>query len=92
MIYQRIDMSLLAILLFAWTTWLSLWATMRVRQVYAEFSQLPASSGLALLEYYILFFVIVKSIRHADDCVMTNEMETTKLHKQNKAQYYDSLY
>ncbi|HZC36966.1 MAG TPA: zinc metallopeptidase [Chthoniobacterales bacterium] len=39
-------MSLLAILLFAGTVGLSLWATMRVRQVYSEFSQLPASSGL----------------------------------------------
>jgi Zn-dependent membrane protease YugP len=40
-------MSLLAMLLFAGTMALSLWATMRVRQVYATFSQLPASSGLS---------------------------------------------
>src|SRR5258708_9711825 len=39
-------MSLFAILLFVGTMVLSLWATMRVRQVYGEFSQLPASSGL----------------------------------------------
>jgi Zn-dependent membrane protease YugP len=39
-------MSLLAILLFVGTMGLSLWATMRVRQVYGEFSQLPASAGL----------------------------------------------
>jgi uncharacterized protein len=38
-------MSLLAILLFVGTMALSLWATMRVRQVYSKFSQLPASSG-----------------------------------------------
>jgi uncharacterized protein len=38
-------MSLLAILLFVGTMALSLWATMRVRQVYNEFSQMPASSG-----------------------------------------------
>jgi len=41
-----IDMSLFAILLFVGTMVLSLWATMRVRQVYGKFSQLPASSGL----------------------------------------------
>ena len=40
-----IDMSLLSILLFVGTMALSLWATMRVRQVYNKFSQLPASSG-----------------------------------------------
>ena len=40
-----IDMSVLAILLFVGTMVLSLWATMRVRQVYGKFSQLPASSG-----------------------------------------------
>jgi hypothetical protein len=40
-----IDMSVLAILLFVGTMALSLWATMRVRQVYGKFSQLPASSG-----------------------------------------------
>jgi Zn-dependent membrane protease YugP len=40
-----IDMSLLAILLFVGTMALSLWATMRVRQVYGKFSQFPASSG-----------------------------------------------
>ena len=40
-------MSLLAILLFIGTMALSLWATMRVRQVYGEFSQFPASSGLS---------------------------------------------
>jgi uncharacterized membrane protein len=40
-----IDMSLFAILLFVGTMVLSLWATMRVRQVYGKFSQLPASSG-----------------------------------------------
>ncbi len=39
-------MSLFAILLFVGTMGLSLWATMRVRQVYDKFSQLPASSGL----------------------------------------------
>ena len=38
-------MSLLAILLFVGTMALSLWATMRVRQVYGKFSQLRASSG-----------------------------------------------
>jgi Zn-dependent membrane protease YugP len=38
-------MSLLAILLFAGTMALSLWATMRVRKVYSKFSLLPASSG-----------------------------------------------
>jgi uncharacterized protein len=38
-------MSLLAILLFTGTMALSLWATMRVRQVYGKFSRLPASSG-----------------------------------------------
>jgi uncharacterized protein len=38
-------MSLLAILLFVGTMALSLWATMRVRQVYNKFSQLPARSG-----------------------------------------------
>jgi len=41
-----VDMSLFAILIFVGTMVLSLWATMRVRQVYGEFSQLPASSGL----------------------------------------------
>ena len=41
-----VDMSLFAILLFVGTMVLSLWATLRVRQVYGEFSQLPASSGL----------------------------------------------
>jgi SPFH domain/Band 7 family protein len=34
--------------------------------------------SLALLEYYILFFVIVKLIRHADDSVMINEVETAE--------------
>jgi hypothetical protein len=48
--------------------------------------------SLALLEYCILFFVIVKLIRHADDSVMTNEIETAELHKQNQAHSYDSLY
>src|SRR5215831_11636969 len=38
-------MSLLGILLFIGTMTLSLWATMRVRQVYNRFSLLPASSG-----------------------------------------------
>ena len=38
-------MTLLAILLFTVTMVLSLWATMRVRQVYNQFSVLPASSG-----------------------------------------------
>jgi uncharacterized protein len=38
-------MSLLAILLFGGTMALSLWATMRVRQVYGEFSRVPAGSG-----------------------------------------------
>jgi Zn-dependent membrane protease YugP len=41
-----VDMSLFAILLFVGTMVLSLWATMRVRQVYGEFIQLPESSGL----------------------------------------------
>jgi uncharacterized protein len=40
-----IDMSLLPILLFGGTMVLSLWATMRLRQVYGKFSQLPVSSG-----------------------------------------------
>ena len=40
-------MSLSAMLLFAGTVALSLWATMRVRQVFGRFSQLPASSGLS---------------------------------------------
>ena len=40
-------MSLLAILLFVGTMALSLWATMRVRQVYGKFSQFLASSGLS---------------------------------------------
>ena len=39
-------MSLFAILVFVGTMVLSLWATMRVRQVYGKWSQLPASSGL----------------------------------------------
>ena len=39
-------MSLFAILLFAATMALSLWATMRVRQVYSKFSLLRAISGL----------------------------------------------
>ena len=39
-------MSLFAILLFAATMALSLWATMRVRQVYSKFSLLRATSGL----------------------------------------------
>jgi uncharacterized protein len=38
-------MILLAILLFTGTMALSLWATMRVRQIHNEFSMLPASSG-----------------------------------------------
>jgi len=38
-------MSLLAILLFIGTMALSLWATIRVRQVYNRFSLWPASSG-----------------------------------------------
>ena len=38
-------MTLLAILLFTGTMALSLWATMRVRQVHNEFSMLPTSSG-----------------------------------------------
>ena len=42
---RRIYMSFLAVLLFAGTMALSLWATMRVRQVYSKFSILPASSG-----------------------------------------------
>jgi uncharacterized protein len=40
-------MSLLAVLLFIGTMALSLWATMRVLQVYGKFSQFPASSGLS---------------------------------------------
>ena len=39
-------MSLMTILLFFGTMALSLWATLRVRQVYSKFSLLPASSGL----------------------------------------------
>jgi Zn-dependent membrane protease YugP len=42
---RKIDMSLLAILLFVGTMALSLWASVRVRQVYSQFSRLPASSG-----------------------------------------------
>jgi Zn-dependent membrane protease YugP len=42
---RSIDMSLLAILLFTGTMVLSLWATMRVRQVHRKFSMVPASSG-----------------------------------------------
>jgi hypothetical protein len=42
-----VDMSLFAILLFVGTMVLSLRATMRVRQVYGKFSQLPTSSGLS---------------------------------------------
>lgn len=38
-------MTLLAIVLFTGTMALSLWATMRVRQIHNEFSMLPASSG-----------------------------------------------
>ena len=38
-------MSLMTILLFFGTMALSLWATLRVRQVYSKFSLLPASSG-----------------------------------------------
>jgi uncharacterized protein len=38
-------MTLLAILLFTGTMALSLWATIRVRQIHNEFSMLPASSG-----------------------------------------------
>ena len=38
-------MTLLAILLFTGTMALSLWATMRVRHVYRNFSMLPASKG-----------------------------------------------
>jgi Zn-dependent membrane protease YugP len=38
-------MTLLAILLFTGTMALSLWATMRVRQIHNEFSVSPASSG-----------------------------------------------
>jgi hypothetical protein len=37
-------MSLVAILLFFGTMALSLWATMRVRQVFGQFSRMPASS------------------------------------------------
>ena len=44
---RAVVMSLLAILLFVGTMALSLWATMRVRQVYGKFSQFPASSGLS---------------------------------------------
>jgi hypothetical protein len=40
-------MSLLTILLFVGTMGLSLWATMRVRQVYSRFSQLHAASGVS---------------------------------------------
>src|SRR5262245_6186554 len=38
-------MTLLAILLFIGTMALSLWATIRVRQVYSRFSLVPANSG-----------------------------------------------
>ena len=41
-----IGMSLFATLLFVGTIALSLWASIRVRQVYGKFSRLPASSGL----------------------------------------------
>src|ERR1700751_3617869 len=44
MVDRRIDMSLLAILVFTGTMVLSLWATIRVRQVYSKFSLLPASA------------------------------------------------
>jgi uncharacterized protein YbaA (DUF1428 family) len=36
------------------------------------------------LEYVIRFFVFVKAIRHAEDYVMTKEIETTKPHEQTK--------
>jgi Zn-dependent membrane protease YugP len=42
-----IDMSLFAILIFGGTMALSLWATMRVRQVYNNFSGFPATSGVS---------------------------------------------
>jgi uncharacterized protein len=42
---EILDMSLLAILLFVGTMALSLWATMRVRQVYGKFSKVSAGSG-----------------------------------------------
>ena len=38
--------------------------------------------SLDLLEGFILFFVFGKAIRLAEDCVMTKEIETTKLHEQ----------
>jgi uncharacterized protein len=40
-------MSLVAILLFFGTMALSLWATMRVRRVFGEFSRMPGSSGVS---------------------------------------------
>jgi uncharacterized protein len=43
----RIDMSLLVILLFAGTMGLSLWATLRVRHIYNQFSQLPSAAGVS---------------------------------------------
>jgi Zn-dependent membrane protease YugP len=42
---EQLVMSLMTILLFFGTMALSLWATLRVRQVYSKFSLLPASSG-----------------------------------------------
>ena len=54
------DMSLLAMLLFVGTMALSLWATMRVRQVYGKFSQLPASSGSSGAETAATILVIHK--------------------------------
>jgi uncharacterized protein len=47
-------MSLFATLLFVGTMVLSAWATMRVRQVYGKFSQLPASSGLSGAETAVI--------------------------------------
>jgi hypothetical protein len=32
--------------------------------------------SLALLEYFILFFVLEKAIRHAEDCVVTKDIES----------------
>jgi uncharacterized protein YbaA (DUF1428 family) len=40
--------------------------------------------SLALLEYFIRFFVFGKAIRHTEDCVITKEINTTKPHEQTK--------
>jgi len=32
--------------------------------------------SLVFLEYFILFFVLEKAIRHAEDCVVTKDIES----------------